>query len=116
MSALLRTTGSESKGYFLVATAQVVDALGAAAPYVYRSVEVKPLSQEQQNVQLSKLIESSDGSLDYNRKLITTVSATLNSPNCSMSFDCSIIHRLGCLKTPHICGNISLSIFVFSYY
>ena len=54
--------------------------------------------------QLSKLIALSDGSNNYHMKIVTVVSTSLNTPNCSMALNCSSLHRQACVKTAFTCS------------
>ena len=88
----------------------MTDSVGSFSPYSNATLKVNPLDQSQQVRQLSKLIALSDGSNDYRMKIVTVVSTSLNTPNCSMALNCTSLHRQACAKTAFTCSGMLLLI------
>ena len=104
--------GRASTGDLLSTRLQVFDRMDAVC-VVYESVEVKAnhaTAAETQNYLVSSLA-SGAGYADEVKRVVAVTSCVINSVNCSLAPNCSLLHRAPCSTSPGTCGECILGYF-----
>jgi hypothetical protein len=98
--------GSAAADYVLMCSVSVFDSFGSNNTRV-QSVTVRrstSLNSSTLQLMVAHQLSASEGNADGTRRVLSTFSAVLNTVNCSLSPNCTNLHRYDCSGTANTCG------------
>jgi hypothetical protein len=105
--------GSSSKNYSLVVSYEIFDNLGSSVTeYLSVRVATVTLNQSRLNAKATSLLAQASGNVDSLKQVISVLSSTMSSVNCSNSPNCTQLNRLECSATANTCGACSSSQYI----
>jgi histone H3/H4 len=104
--SILLPAGFSSSNYSVTLVYQIFDNLGASITQ-YLSVRVVPTATNSTSllIRTKILMAAASGNVDGLKQVISTISSTLMSVNCTAAPNCTKLNRLDCSTTSNTCGS-----------